>query len=159
MSHANTILRVAGEVQRPLSLSYDDLAAIPEQVPDVSRLIPGRQGDAVALEALLILAGAKPSATYLTLHAATDDFHASIPLMAVRDQGLLLYRVNGQPLPKESGGPVRFLIPDTVACQTGEVDDCANVKYVDCLELCVIRGRDNRPRDEKQHAELHEKQG
>src|SRR5438045_1489724 len=116
MGQSEVILRVHGEVQRPLELTYDDLATIPEQVPDVSRLVPGRQGDAVALEALLILAGMKPSATYLTLHSTSDDFHASIPLMAVRDQGLVLYRLNGKSLPKEAGGPVRFLIPDTVAC-------------------------------------------
>jgi DMSO/TMAO reductase YedYZ molybdopterin-dependent catalytic subunit len=152
------ILRIDGEVQRPLSLTYDDLAAIPDQVPDVSRLIPGRQGDAVALEALLILAGVKPSATYLTLHASRDDFHASVPLVAVRDRGLLLYRLGDGPLPESAGGPLRFLIPDPAACRSADVDECANVKYVDRIELSVVRGHDNRPTDEVQHAKLHRQQ-
>jgi len=87
---ATVILRVDGEVQRTLELTFEDLSAIPEQMIDISRVVPGRQGDAIILEALLILAGIKPSATYLTLHASADDFHASIPLLSVRDQGLLL---------------------------------------------------------------------
>jgi hypothetical protein len=152
------ILHLDGEVQRPLALTYDDLAAIPEQVHDVSRLIPGRHGDAVPLEALLILAGVKPSATYLTLHAGRDDFHASIPLAAVRDRGLLVYRLNDQPLPARAGGPLRFLILDPAECQTAEIDECANVKYVDRLELSAVRGHDNRPTDETEHARLHRRQ-
>lgn len=148
------VLRVDGEVQRPLTLTYADLAAIPDQV-DVSRLVPNRTGDAVPLEAILILAGVKPSATYLTLHAELDDFHASIPLMAVRDRAMVVYRRDGQPLPVDVDGPLRFLVPDSEQCRVAEVDECANVKHIDRIELGTVRGRDNRPTDEQEHARLH----
>lgn len=157
---SDTLLRIDGEVARPLALSYDDLTdcAASAQVVDVSRFDPARKGDAVRLDAVLALAGAKPEGDYLTLHASLDDFHASIPLGEVRERGLLIYRLEGEPLPRKSGGPIRFLIPDHAACHTAEIDDCANVKFVDRIEITRGRGMDNRPQDEGAHAELHKRQ-
>lgn len=153
-------LTIDGEVDRPLTLSFDQLSKIDpaHQVIDVSRLDAKRSGDAVRLAALLQLAGVKPTARYLTLHASADDFHASIPLAAVRDRAVLIYRLNGEPLPTRSGGPVRFFIPDFAACHTAEIDECANVKFVDRLELSAERGHDNRPTEEEEHARLHQRQ-
>jgi DMSO/TMAO reductase YedYZ molybdopterin-dependent catalytic subunit len=155
-----TILRIDGAVERPLSLTYDDLAAFPEseQVPDVSRYHPERKGDGVTLEALLARCRPRPEADYLTLHAGRDDFHVSIPLAAVRGEGIAVYRLGDGPLPSERGGPIRFLIRDPAACHTDELDDCANVKYLDRIELTVRRGRDTRPADESAHAALHARQ-
>ena len=155
-----TILRVDGAVERPLDLAFGDLLAIPEadQVADVSRFQPKRQGDGVTLEALLRLAGPKPEANYLTLHAGKDDFHVSIPLEATRGEGIVVYRLGDAPLGPENGGPIRFLIRDPAACHTDEMDDCANVKYLDRIELTVRRGRDTRPADEGAHATLHARQ-
>jgi DMSO/TMAO reductase YedYZ molybdopterin-dependent catalytic subunit len=154
------LLRVDGAVERPLDLSYDDLHALPEtdQVADVSRFHPSRRGDGVALEALLRLAAPKPEANYLTLHAGRDDFHVSVPLKEVRGEGIVVYRHGGRPLGPEHGGPIRFLIRDPAACHTDELDDCANVKYLDRIELTVRRGRDTRPADEAAHAALHAQQ-
>ncbi|MDA0660392.1 MAG: molybdopterin-dependent oxidoreductase [Planctomycetota bacterium] len=149
-------LRIDGEVNRPVDLSYYDLSNLEHgQVHDISRLVPSRQGDAITLLALLEVANAKPTATYLGLHSSTDNFHASIPLESVRSRGLLIYRVQGQPLRSDQGGPFRFFIPDHDQCHTSEVDECANVKYVDRLELTQGKGFDNRPQDEQQHAALH----
>jgi len=157
---AETILRIDGEVERPLEFTYAELAALAAeyQVPDVSQFDPTRRGAAVTLAGLLALAGAKPSGTYLTLHASTDDFHASVPLSAVAAQGLLIYRLDGQPLPLAKGGPVRFLVRDAAACRSDEVDECSNVKFVDRIELTAGRGYDNRPTDEDEHAELHRRE-
>jgi DMSO/TMAO reductase YedYZ molybdopterin-dependent catalytic subunit len=153
-------LSIGGEVERPLTLSFDDLAALDEtcQVRDVSRLDPKRAGDAVTLAGVLARAAPKSSARYLNLHSSSDDFHASIPLEAVRGRAILIYRMAGAPLPSSAGGPVRFYIPDFSACHTSEIDECANVKFVDRIELAAERGFDNRPHDEKQHAELHERE-
>jgi DMSO/TMAO reductase YedYZ molybdopterin-dependent catalytic subunit len=151
------VLRVDGEVERPVELSFDDLVAFPadEQVLDVSRFNAKRPGDGIALTALLNRACPKPSATYLTLHATADDFHASVPLEAVRDEGIVVYRLEGRPLPAKNGGPIRFLIKDPAACHTDELDDCANVKFVDRIELTAGRGHDNRPHDDEEHEQLH----
>ncbi len=153
-------LRIDGEVERPAQLSTHDLAALNEadQIADVSRLDPKRHGRAVRLSGLLAHVGARATAKYLTLHATADDFHASIPLEAVRDRAVLIYELDGAPLPAKAGGPLRFLVPDHAACRMDEIDDCANVKFVDHIELTVERGRDNRPTDEEEHADLHRRE-
>src|SRR6185295_10956971 len=124
----------------------------------VSRLDPKRSGDAVTLAGVLSLAQPKASARYLTLHSSRDDFHASIPLEAVRQKAIFIYRLDGQPLPVGSGGPLRFFVPDHAACHLDDIDECSNVKFVDRIELSAERGFDNRPPDEGTHARLHERQ-
>ena len=154
------MLTISGDVQHPRSLTFDDLSAIAaeHQIADVSRLIPGRKGDAVKLSGILELVKPRSTARYLGLHASADNFHASIPLAAVVDRALVIYRLEGQPLPAKTGGPVRFFIPDFAACHTGEIDECANVKFVDSLELSAEKGFDNRPHDGASHEELHRQQ-
>lgn len=157
----NVLLRIDGEVGRPVELTFADLEAIDstEQIIDVSRIDGSRKGDAVKLSALLELAQTKPSAAYLGLHASTDDFHASIPLAPVRETAFLIYRWEGKPLDLKAGGPARFYIPNHAACHTDEIDECANVKFVDRIELTTSKGFDNRPEDEASHEQLHRSQG
>ena len=155
-----TLLTISGQVEHPRHFTFADLAGVAAeyQVADVSRIVPGRQGDAVKLAGLLALARPQPGAIYLGLHSSTDDFHASIPLAAVADRALVIYRLNGQPLPVKAGGPVRFFIPDFAACHTSEIDECANVKFVDRIELSAAKGFDNRPHDGAEHEALHAKE-
>lgn len=153
----NSILRLTGEVAAPRELTFADLAAIDSQyqIPDVSALAGGRKGTAVTLEGLLQVAGVKSSAKYLGLHAAADNFHASIPLDGVREKAFLIYQLDGQPLSVKAGGPCRFFVPDHLACRSAEIDECANVKFVDTLEFTAGKGHDNRPHDDAAHAALH----
>lgn len=153
-------LTITGEIARPGEITAADLAQLPAaaQIADVAALDPKRSGQAVRLAALLDAVGAKPNARWLTLHASTDDFHASIPLDAVRERAVVIYRQNGEPLPTKAGGPFRFYIPDFAACHTHEIDECANVKFVDRMELSAERGYDNRPHDAAEHAKLHRRE-
>jgi DMSO/TMAO reductase YedYZ molybdopterin-dependent catalytic subunit len=150
-------LQIDGEVEQPVQWSQADLAAIHDahQIDDVSKLDPKRPGRGVRLAGVLAVVGAKPSARWLTLHSSKDNFHASVPLDAVRDRALIVYQRDGKPLPENAGGPFRFLIPDFAACHTAEVDECANVKFVDRIELTRDRGFDNRPKDDAEHAKVH----
>ncbi|HEV3163992.1 MAG TPA: molybdopterin-dependent oxidoreductase [Isosphaeraceae bacterium] len=154
------ILRIDGAVEQPLELAFGDLRGLPEgdQVADISRFHHGRKGDGVTLEALLQRARPRPDANYLTLHAGRDDFHVSVPLEAVRGEAIVVYRLGDQPLGPEHGGPIRFIIRDPAACHTDELDDCANVKYLDRIELSARRGRDTRPADDEAHRALHREQ-
>ncbi|MGI8981218.1 MAG: molybdopterin-dependent oxidoreductase [Pirellulaceae bacterium] len=157
---SEVLLKITGEVESPRELTFADLEAVDprQQIVDVSQLAAGRKGDAVRLAGLLALAKPKAAAKYLNLHSTTDNFHASIPLSAVSDKAIVIYRLDGQPLSVRAGGPVRFFIPDHKACHTDEIDECANVKFVDTIELAVSRGFDNRPHDEQEHAERHAKE-
>lgn len=153
-------LTITGEIACPCELAAIDLAQLPvaAQITDVATLDPKRSGQAVRLAAVLDAVGVKPTARWLSLHASTDDFHASIPLDAVRERAVVIYRQNGEPLSPKAGGPFRFFIPDFAACHTHEIDECANVKFVDRMELTAERGYDNRPHDAAKHAELHRKE-
>ena len=150
-------LRVDGQVGSPLELTYQGLQELAESCGsvDISQVDPQRKGDGVKLKDILQRADPLPQATYLTLHATADDFAASVPLSAVEQDGLLVFRLNGGPLPVSMGGPYRFLIPNPTACQTSELDECASVKFVDRIELSAGKGRDTRPEDEAEHEELH----
>lgn len=151
------VLKIDGAVGYPLDLTFADFEALPEasRVHDVSRFHPSRKGDAVTLEALLERALPRPDANYLTLHADRDDFHVSIPLVAVRAEAVVVYKLGSRGLDVSDGGPFRFLIKDPSACHTSELDDCANVKYLSRIELTIRRGRDTRPADDAAHASLH----
>lgn len=152
-----TVLTIDGMVDRPLNLTFADLDALPDpaRVADVSRFHPTRRGDGVTLDALLDRAGVRPEANYVTLHADRDDFHVSVPLGPVREQGVVVYRLGDGRLTVEEGGPIRFLVRDPAVCNTGELDECANVKYLSRIELTTRRGRDTRPTTEDEHAALH----
>jgi DMSO/TMAO reductase YedYZ molybdopterin-dependent catalytic subunit len=154
----NLSLTIDGEVEEPANLSRDDLSSLAplDQIPDISKVAPERKGLAIKLRSLLNWVRVKHTAKWLTLHSSRDNFHASVPLDVVRDRAFIIYELDGQPLPISAGGPFRFLIPDFAACHTAEVDECANVKFVDRIELTAERGFDNRPKDESEHAKLHE---
>ncbi|MEX0937793.1 MAG: molybdopterin-dependent oxidoreductase [Pirellulales bacterium] len=161
MEDPSVLLHVSGEVEQPLALTFGDLSEIDaaQQIGDVSQMDSQREGGAVTLAGILAMAKVRETASYITLHASTDDFHASIPLDAVREHAILIYRMAEAELPKEMGGPVRFYIRDFADCHTQEIDECANVKHVDHIEITLEKGHDNRPTDEEEHADLHRKQG
>jgi len=153
-------LTLCGDACTEKLLTLEDLRAFAETngAIDTATWDSNRAGRGVMIDVLLAAAQATPAARYLTLHAARDDFHASVPLDAVRGQACLVFERDGQPLAADCGGPFRFLIRNYAACKTAEVDDCANVKFVDRLELSAEPGQDNRPQDERAHAELHRRQ-
>jgi DMSO/TMAO reductase YedYZ molybdopterin-dependent catalytic subunit len=155
-----SLLTIDGLVNLPRTLKFEELQSFSEsaQVYDVSRFASMKQGDAVTLESLLDLVQPLPEANYLTLHATHDDFHVSIPLQAVLKEGLLVYQLNHEPLTTKQGGPFRFLIKDFSACHSSELDDCANVKFLDRIELTHRKGHDTRPLSDAEHEALHARQ-
>jgi DMSO/TMAO reductase YedYZ molybdopterin-dependent catalytic subunit len=124
-------LTLEGAVDAPRAFSFADLAALPEQVADVAQLVPGRAGGAVRLSALLDAVGARGPFLLLT---SSDGFSISLPVAAVRD-ALIVYRLADGELPAKQGGPVRFLVPRALECDTGPVDACANVKSLASIRV------------------------
>jgi len=152
------ILRVDGLVASPRSFSFDDLQAFSEteHVRDFTRFHPKRPGDGVTLRALLNRVAPASEATYLTLHATRDDFAASIPLEDLVDEAVVVYQLDGTPYPDSKGGPFRFLLKNPAMCHTDALDDCANVKFLDRIELTAGGGRDTRRNDEQAQEALHQ---
>lgn len=121
---------VDGEVNRPVQLDYRTLRALPavevtktlECISNFTAgctltsfgcdLISTAQWKGARLSDVLDLAGGlRPSAVGLAL-LATDEFSAGLPTDVVDDpETLIVYEMNGQPLPREHGFPARLLVP------------------------------------------------
>src|SRR5690349_24831516 len=114
---ATWTLTVSGEVESPLTLSYDELRALPatEVTTDIhcvtrwSRFDAGFKG--VHWQELAALCHPKPTARFAIAHAE-QGFTANVPLAALEDEhALVAYEADGEPLTAEHGGPVRLVIP------------------------------------------------
>lgn len=147
-------LLVDGEVSRVVELGFDELVRLPGQVEDLAAIVPGRNGGAVELRSILDEAGVRDAATHVTLTSSDGAFRASVPLAAV-DAAVVAYREGDAPLPESRGGPFRFFVPESAACASGEIDRCANVKFLASIRLTAGRGEDTRPTSQVEHAALH----
>lgn len=152
-------LVVTGEVAEPLRVTAEQMAEFPEryQAPDTRALGADRAGTGVYLNALVNMAVPEDSVKYVTFRSPSDDFAASVPLDRVKENGVVIYAINGKPIPREKGGPFRFIIPNAAACQSDEIDECVNVKFLEEIVLSEEKLRDTRPKDEEEHAKLHGK--
>jgi DMSO/TMAO reductase YedYZ molybdopterin-dependent catalytic subunit len=109
--------RVFGEVESPVTLSWDELSSLPtrEITTDIhcvtrwSRFDTSFKG--VHWSELAKVVKPKPSARYVVAHAE-QDFTANVPLAALEDEeALLAYEADGEPLTPEHGWPLRLVIP------------------------------------------------
>lgn len=134
------VLRIEGAVVQPVSLDRAALQALPDehQVKDVSTVMPSVKGKAIAVKGLLDVPALDVHADHVTFHSFDGQYAASLTLEQARDYGLLLYDLDGQPLPESKGGPFRLITP-------GLGDACANVKRVGRIEVRVGSGKDTRP--------------
>jgi len=97
-------LKVTGLVETELSLSFDDLKQL-------SAGIGNAVWEVVPLREILEMAGLQPNAVELVFRAA-DGFHTSIPVeLAMDPLSYLAISMNGEPVPREHGFPVRCLWP------------------------------------------------
>ncbi len=151
-------LRIEQEGKGAEELNFQELSELDGQIGDVGALIPGRVGGGVTLQAILDRLQPDQELDYVTVESTDGGFAASVPLEALR-HAVIAYRVGDEPLPRDKGGPLRFLIPDDEGCATGGADACANVKFVGTLRLTRGKGKDTRPETPRQHARLHEEEG
>lgn len=114
-------LRVDGLVERPLTLTYDEILALPSlsemrtleciSNPAGGSLIGNAVWEGVRLADILNLAGVKPGAVEVRFEC-TDGYHTSIPLdWALHPHSLLVYKMNNETLPQAHGFPLRALFP------------------------------------------------
>ena len=136
------VLDVVGGGIEHLSFDSSALAHLPAefQVEDVGLVMPGMRGKGIRLAGLLELANLKANAGYVTFVSQDGQYSTSLTLTQARNFGILLYDVDGEPLPFEKGGPFRLVTP-------GLGDLCANVKNVGQIEISAGPGKDTRPED------------
>jgi DMSO/TMAO reductase YedYZ molybdopterin-dependent catalytic subunit len=110
-------LEIAGEVEEPVSLTYEQLKELPatEVTTDIHCVTRWSRFDArfkgVHWSELATLARPKPSARFAIAHAE-QGFTANVPIAAIEDaNALIVYEADGEPLAQEHGGPVRLVVP------------------------------------------------
>jgi DMSO/TMAO reductase YedYZ molybdopterin-dependent catalytic subunit len=114
-------LEIRGDVERPLSLSYDDLLAMPQVAAPVTiacvsnevggDLIGTAVWQGVPLDALLEQAGVRPGGEQI-VGRSLDDFTVGFPTEVARDgrTALVALGMNGEPLPIIHGFPARLIV-------------------------------------------------
>ncbi|MCF8133612.1 MAG: molybdopterin-dependent oxidoreductase [Synechococcus sp. Tobar2m-G35] len=109
-------LKVDGLVQRPLQLSLEQLAALPQREMVIRHVCVEGWAAIVAwggvrLADVLALTGASPLAGYVAFESADGYFETWDRLTAFHPQTLLVSRMNGAPLPAANGAPLRLASP------------------------------------------------
>ncbi len=126
-------LAVDGACEAPLALRWDDLLALPQVevtadfhcVTGWSILDLAFRG--VRLEDVLALARPAADATHLMCHGS-DGYSTNLPLEeALKPDVLLVHAIEGRPVSRERGGPVRIVTPQLYAWK--------GAKWVSRLEL------------------------
>jgi hypothetical protein len=129
-------VEIGGLVKDPVTLSYDDVKSLPavEQYATLECIDNKVGGDlignalwrGVLLRDLLNRAGLQPGVVDIVLRAS-DGYRDSIPLSrAMSDSTMLAYKMNGAPLTREHGFPLRLIVPGVFGMK--------NVKWITRLE-------------------------
>jgi DMSO/TMAO reductase YedYZ molybdopterin-dependent catalytic subunit len=109
--------KVFGEVDEPVTLTYEELMALPqtEITADIhcvtrwSRFDTSFKG--VHWRELKKLVRPKPSARFVLAHAE-QGFTSNLPLEALEeDDALIAWEADGEPLEPEHGWPLRLVVP------------------------------------------------
>ena len=109
--------KVFGEVEEPISMTWEQLQALPSRDVTVdihcvtrwSRFDTSFRG--VHWSELAKLVRPKPSARFVLAHAE-QGFTANLPLAALEDEeSLIAYEADGEPLTPEHGWPLRLMVP------------------------------------------------
>ncbi len=116
-------LKVTGLVDREVTLTYEQLVALPiiEQFVTIAcvsnevggNLVGNAKWTGVALREVLSIAGVQASADQLVGHSV-DGFTAGMPVEWVMDESripMIAVGMNDQPLPRPHGYPARLIIP------------------------------------------------
>ena len=114
---ATWTLTVSGEVEQPLTLSWEQLLELPSRDVTVdihcvtrwSRFDTTFKG--VHWSEIAKLVKPKPSGRFVVAHAE-QGFTSNMPLEAIEDESALIaYEAEGEPLTPDHGWPVRLLAP------------------------------------------------
>ncbi len=121
IDEASWRLTLDGKVNKPFTLSLDEIKKLPSVTqtrtfecisnPVGGPLIGNALWVGVQMKRVLEMAGVQSGAKELLVRAA-DGFHTSIPIeLAMHEHALLVYSMNGEPLPRAHGFPLRCVWP------------------------------------------------
>jgi DMSO/TMAO reductase YedYZ molybdopterin-dependent catalytic subunit len=130
INSANWQLQITGLVENPYSLTYDQLRELPQvqqyhTLECISNVVGGDLISnalfvGVSLADVIQKAGVKNGASDLIFRAAdgySDSLHLS---QALNPESLIVYLIDGEPLPQPHGYPARLLIPGLYGMKNGK---------------------------------------
>ena len=133
------VVRIDGAVVQSVSFDRAAIASLPaEHQLDISTVMPGMQGTGIRIQGLLDVPALGIKADHVTVHSGDGKYSVCLTLDQARAFGVLVYELDGEPLPESKGGPFRLVTP-------GLGDLCANVKGVARIEVTIGTGTDTRP--------------
>jgi len=110
-------LEIAGQVQKPLRLTYGRLIELPSVERDVLLICPGVFANfgtwkGISLRTLMAVSEAEDRATHVTLRGPEGPYEKvqRFPIADIADDKVFLaYQVNGKVLPQKHGYPLRIV--------------------------------------------------
>ncbi len=150
VSLQNWRLTLDGWLEKPVTLNWEDFQALP-QVEDVSDFhcvttwskYDCRWGG-VAFTTLYEKVQPKPEAKFVYF-SSYDGYSTNLPLEACLDDDVLIAtRFEGQPLPREHGGPARVIVPKLYAWKGAKFIKTITFLDRDKLGFWETRGYSNR---------------
>jgi DMSO/TMAO reductase YedYZ molybdopterin-dependent catalytic subunit len=142
-------LTVDGAVEHPLTLTWADLLALPQEDVDAdfhcvtgwSILDVAFRG--VRLETIAALARPTADASHVMTHGY-DGYSTNLPLEeALKPDVLLVHAIEGKPVTAERGGPVRIVVPQLWAWKGAKWVNRIEVLTHDRRGYWEIRGYSN----------------
>jgi DMSO/TMAO reductase YedYZ molybdopterin-dependent catalytic subunit len=123
-------LKVEGLVEKPLTLRFDEIQALPRKIQTKNFIcvegwgLDDQKWEGVHLKEIFSKVKINPKAKFVSFYAARGQYHDSLSIQeALEPDTMLAYRVNEKHLSPENGFPIRVVIPRMYAYK--------NVKWVE----------------------------
>jgi DMSO/TMAO reductase YedYZ molybdopterin-dependent catalytic subunit len=111
-------LKVEGLVEKPISLSFDEIKKLPKKVQVKNFIcvegwgLDDQKWEGVHLQEIFSKVSVNPTAKYVTFHATGGRYADSLSIKeALESDTMLAYKLNGKDLAPENGFPLRLVIP------------------------------------------------
>jgi DMSO/TMAO reductase YedYZ molybdopterin-dependent catalytic subunit len=140
---------VTGLVENPISLTWEEFKKLPKTnlTADFHCVTSWSKYDVkwggVLMKDLLELVKPKANAKFVVQYGL-DDYTTNVPLEKLMANDVLLaYELDGQPLPREHGGPLRMIIPKLYAWKGSKFLTKLEFVAEDELGFWEVRGYSN----------------
>ncbi|MCE4625891.1 MAG: molybdopterin-dependent oxidoreductase [Desulfurococcales archaeon] len=110
-------LRIEGLVEKPLHLTLEDLYRMADEQRRADFhcvtgwSLKGKMWEGASLKETIKLARPKPGARWLAA-VSSGGYTAVMPLDIALESGLLVLKLDGKPLTREMGAPLRLFVPE-----------------------------------------------
>lgn len=111
-------LKIEGLVDRPLSLTFNEIKALPQKIQTKNFIcvegwgLDNQKWEGVHLKEIFSKVKINPKAKFITFHAAGGQYKDSLSMKeAFEPDTVLAYKVNGKDLSPDHGFPLRLIIP------------------------------------------------